>query len=173
MADILFIQPSEMSSTTIMGGNVDIDKYTFCIANVQLSVIEPLLGTLLYDKMLTDFPTYAGDYATLYTDFIKPITKHSAIGDYISIASYTLANGGIYKHQPDNAEIVEKDEVMYISGKYKEMAQMYIQRFEKWICKNPITEYSRSQDEVNARKLELNSGWFFGGSIGLTEDELW
>jgi hypothetical protein len=40
---------------------------------------------------------------------------------------------------------------------------MYIQRFNKWICNNVISEYKISQDEVNASKsLTVRSGWFFG-----------
>ena len=173
MAEKLFITPAEMSATTILGGNVDIDKYIFCIADAQISIIEPLLGTTLYDKMVSDFPTYAGLYSTLYVQYIQPITKHSALANYIAISSYTLANGGLYKHAPENAEIVDKEEMMYLSGKYSAMAQMYVQRFEKWICKNTIAEYSTSQDDVNAMSIRLNTGWYFGSGLGLTEDELW
>ena len=174
MAELLFIQPSEITETTILGGNVDIDKYTFSIANAQLTVIEPLLGTTLYDKMVSDFPTYAGLYSTLYTEFIKPITKYSAIAEYIEVSSYLLTNGGLYKHAAENAEVVDKEEAQFLSGKYHALAQMYIIRFNKWICKNTITEYSTSQDEVNAtRNMKQTAGWYFGGATGLTEDELW
>ena len=79
----------------------------------------------------------------------------------------------MYKHAPENAEIVDKEEMMYLSGKYSAMAQMYVQRFEKWICKNTIAEYSTSQDDVNAMSIRLNTGWYFGSGLGLTEDELW
>ena len=70
MAEKLFITPAEMSATTILGGNVDIDSYIWCIAEAQISIIEPLLGTTLYDKMVSDFPTYAGLYSTLYVQYI-------------------------------------------------------------------------------------------------------
>ena len=93
MAEKLFIDPSIMTEQTILGGNVDVDSYAFCIADTQVSIIEPLLGTLLYDKMITDltFPvTYTGLYATLYTDFIVPITKHAATANYIEIAGVQL-----------------------------------------------------------------------------------
>jgi len=48
------------------------------------------------------------------------------------------------------------------------LAQMYIQRFEKWICKNNIAEYKRYQDEVNAQKIKVTSGWYLGGGFGDT-----
>jgi len=175
MAEFLFITPEEMTSTTIMGGNVDIDKYFFCIADTQISVIEPLLGTILYDKILAEAEadTLSGLYLTLYNEYVKPITKHEATAKYIEISSYTLNNGGLYKHQADNAEVVDKDEAQFLAQKYSAMAQMFVQRFEKWICKNNLTEYKKYQDEVSAMDIKLTAGWYFGGNVGKSEDELW
>jgi len=87
MAELLFITPEEMTSSTILSGNTDIDKYLFCIADAQISVIEPLLGSLLYDKIKADKEAddLAGLYLELYTDFIKPITKCEAVAQYIEI----------------------------------------------------------------------------------------
>lgn len=162
MAELLFITPEEMTSSTILSGNTDTDKYLFCILNVQLTTIEPLLGTELYDKIKTDKEnnTLAGDYLELYNDFIKPITKNEALAQYIEIASYMVDNGGIYKHTGENLEVVDKQEVQFLAGKYKSLAQMYVARFEKWICRNPLPEYKLGQDEVNAMKdINLNIGW--------------
>lgn len=162
MAELLFITPQEMTSSTILSGNTDTDKFLFCILNVQLTTIEPLLGTELYDKIKTDkeADTLAGLYLELYTDFIKPITKNEALAQYIEIASYIVDNGGIYKHTAENKEVVDKAEVQYLAEKHKALAQMYVQRFNKWICKNTITEYKTCQDEVNALKgINLLGGW--------------
>lgn len=162
MAELLFITPQEMTNSTILSGNTDTDKYLFCILNVQLTTIEPLLGSELYDKIKTDkeADTLSGLYLELYTDFIKPITKNEALAQYIEIASYMVDNGGIYKHTGENLEVVDKAEVQYLAEKYKALAQMYVQRFNKWICKNYLVEYKTCQDEVNALKgINLLGGW--------------
>ena len=161
MAELLFITPEYMTSSTILSGNTDTDKYIFCIADAQISVIEPLLGSILYDKIKTDIENddLAGLYLELYTDFIKPITKNEAVAQYIEIASYTVDNGGVVKHTGDKIEVVSKDECQYLAGKYHNLAQMYIGRFNKWICKNTITEYQTCQDEVNAQKVKTSFGW--------------
>jgi hypothetical protein len=166
MAEFLFITPQELASTTILGGNVDTDKFLFCIANVQVTVIEPLLGTELYDKILTEAEadTLTGLYQTLYDDFVKPITKQKSMAEYLEIASYIVDNGGIYKHTGDNIEIVDKQEVLFLSNKYNALAQMYIQRFNKWICKNHIEEYKTYQDEVSAKRhMKVTAGWKLDG----------
>jgi len=161
MAELLFITPEEMTYSTILSGNTDTDKYLFCIADAQISVIEPLLGSILYDKIKSDIEGVglAGLYLELYTDFIKPITKNEAIAQYIEIASYIVDNAGIYKHTGDKIEVVSKDEAQYLSSKYHNLAQMYIGRFNKWICKNPLTEYQQCQEEVNAQKVKTSFGW--------------
>jgi len=173
MAELLFIQPEEATRTTILGGNVDIDKYQFCILNAQITAIEPLLGSELYDYLIDNYATLSGDYLTLMNEYVKPITKNHAVGKYITISSYALDNAGLYKHAPDNAEIVDRDEAQQLAQEYFGMAQMYIKRFEKWICKNPLTEYKKSQDDVNARNIKVTAGWYFGGRIGLDEGDLW
>ena len=176
MAIKLFITPQELSEGTIISGSVDFDKYTFAVQEVMLSIIEPLLGTELYDTYIDDFPTYAGLYSTLYTDYIKPITLYASAANYIAVSSYTLGNGGLYKHSPENAEVVSRDEAQSLSDRYSALAQMYVKRFEKWICNNSasISEYKRSQDDVNAMDIKLTAGWYFSGrGDAKTEDELW
>lgn len=169
MAIKLFITPAEIKKTTIIGGNVDVDKFTFSIANVMITVIEPLLGSELFDKINDEFiaDTLAGDYLFLFDEFVKPITKFEASGEYIEISGYTLDNAGLFRHAPDNAETVDIDETYKLSQKYRAMAQMYVQRFDKWICKNStsIPEYKIAQDEVNAQKnMSLTAGWYFGNT---------
>lgn len=169
MATLLFISPTELASTTILGGNVDIDKYQFTIEQTMIMTIEPLLGSLLYDKIIELVTAGTiGDggnelYNTLYTEYIKPITKYQSMAEYIEISSYVLDNSGLIKNAPDNAEIVSKDEALYLSNKYSSLAQSYVLRFNKWICKNVLLEYKTYQDEVNAEKnIQLTGGLWFG-----------
>ena len=161
MALKLFISPQQLAEKTVIGGNVDIDNYNFAIENTMLSVIEPLLGTELYDKILSEWTsdTLAGDYLTLFTEFVQPITKFQSAAEYIEVASYKLTNKGLLKTTSDNSESVDKEETIYLSQKYRGLAQMYVIRFEKWIGLNIIAEYKTNQDEVNAQNVDLPWGW--------------
>tara|TARA_R110000803_G_scaffold76454_1_gene141050 strand:+ start:3296 stop:3820 length:525 start_codon:yes stop_codon:yes gene_type:complete len=165
MAEFLFITPAEITETTILSGSVDIDHYLLNIANVQLTVIEPLLGTELYDFILdgAENSTLTGLYLTLYNNYVKPITKHQALAEYVTVSGFQIKNGGAFKLVPENAEVMTKDEKAELSGIYSGIADTYILRFEKWICKNTLTEYKTYQDEVNASKSVSNTGgWWFG-----------
>ena len=163
MAEFLFIQPSEITETTILGGNVDIDKYLLNIVNVQLTVIEPLLGTELYDFILdgAENDTLTGDYLFLYNEFVKPVTKHQALAEYITVSGFMITNGGAFKHVPEDSELMDKDEKSLVSQIYSGLADTFIIRFEKWIGLNPLPEYKTSQDEVNASKDIDNTGCWY------------
>ena len=105
----LLIRPSEITEMTPLGGNIDVDKIKPVIFDVQITVIEPLLGTNLYNKIITDFENddLSGDYLELYDNYLKPILRHQIFAEYVEIASYSVDNGGIFKHQPENSQIVE------------------------------------------------------------------
>ena len=165
MSTKLFVSPQEIQQTTIMGGNVDIDKFQFCIESVMITILEPMLGSELYDKILLNFTndTLTGDYLTIFDKFVKPITKFESTAQYINIAQYSVTNGGIFKHSPDAAEVVSKEEVQSLASVYHNNAQVYVMRFNKWITLNEITEYKTQQNGVDANKnIGLVAGWYFG-----------
>lgn len=164
MAETLFITPQEMTDTTILSGNTDVDNYLYCIMDFQIRVVEPLLGTLLYEKIKTDLQadTLSGLYLELYTDYIKPIVKFGSVASYIDTASYMVDNGGIFKHAPENKEIVDRREVEILAQKYNSTADTFIIRLKKWFCDNgsSITEYTYDQDGVTPHKNLRNiAGW--------------
>ena len=51
--EFLFVSPSDIKSTTVIGGNTDNDKFVFVIADVQNTTILPLLGQELSEKILS------------------------------------------------------------------------------------------------------------------------
>ena len=165
MAELLFITPQEITETTIVGGNVDFDKYVPCILETQLKTIEELLGSELYNKIVNDLEGtgLSGDYLILFNDYIKPITKNESVATYILISPYSLGNGGLFKRTFNGVETIDFKEVENLSQRYSSIAQMYINRFHKWIEANPLEEYKTQQEEVNASKnINLNNGWYFG-----------
>jgi len=157
--EVLLIKSSEITAFTPMGGNVDIDKYTPCIYDVQMMVIEPLLTSELYEKIKTDFAadSLTGLYATLYNDYLKPILRHQTFAEYVEIGSYVVGNGGTYKNVPDNAEVVSKSEVQYLAQTQRSKAQFYIERAKTWLKKNNLPEYGNSCCDKST--IKVTSGW--------------
>lgn len=160
---VLFLTNNEIAETTIVGGNVERDKYRECIITIQETVIESMLGTLLYDKIVSDLQnsTLADEYLTIFNEFVKPITKWLSVAEYIEVSNYYLGNKGLFKPSSENSEIADKNDRIFLSSKYKSRAQERIERFGKWIKRNNVEEYQRYQDEVNATDINRSFSWYF------------
>lgn len=156
--ETLLIKPEDITQFTPMGGNVDIDKYTPVIYDVQVLVIEPLLGEELYKKIKEDFKNddLSGKYLELYDNHLKPILRHQVFAEYVEIGSFSVANAGIFKHQPDNSEVVSKSEVQYLASTQRTKAQTYIDRAEKWLRKSGLPEYKGCGNG----DVKVSVGWY-------------
>lgn len=163
METVLFASPQEITISTIVGGNVDVDKYNMYISDTQLVTIKPLLGSLLYDKLITDVTAgnLSGLYVTLKDEFVKPITKYQAVANFVTLSSYSLNNAGLFKNNPKDIQIVSNKEIEGIADKYSSMAQMYITNFYSWIALNPLTEYTQDQTGIKPTTTNINNGWRF------------
>ena len=77
----ILLTDNELSKNTLLSGNIDKDKLRQCILDAQSERLEVLLGEKLYEKICADYDTNAlsGDYATLYTDYIKPFLIRQSV----------------------------------------------------------------------------------------------
>lgn len=151
--ETLFITPKYLTENTHLDGNTDFVNYNFHIAEVQIDVIEKMLGTELYDKILEDFinDSLAGLYLDIFEKYVKPVTKYMAVSEYIK-TPYTVGKGGVYKNRGENRENLSPEELENFSARYTSRGQSFIGRFEKFIelNKDNIPEYKTNQDEVDA-----------------------
>lgn len=182
MADIFLITDVDLTKGSPMGGNIDIDKYRSVIKETQVFVIEPILGTKLYDKILADFDadTLAGDYLELHEEYIKPIIINHVAGEYITIAGFSVDNAGIFRRNPQDTQPATKEEIDFLSNKQKAKADVYIERMQRYLCDKDIAEYTAPQDENYDQKpdhdlttfggLRLSSNRFSGTNA---EREIW
>tara|TARA_R100001086_G_scaffold242402_1_gene170080 strand:+ start:892 stop:1404 length:513 start_codon:yes stop_codon:yes gene_type:complete len=170
MANIYLVTSSEIAKNTPMGGNVDPDKYTNLIIDVQDLVLEPVLGTKLYDKILADFDadTLTGVYETMFDNYIKQVMWHSVFASYINLGSVWVSNKGILKHLAENSESATQDEIDSLAKAYQSKADAYIARLERYLCDVDVPEYD-TQDEnydIDPKTgLRTISGLFFGDNI--------
>ena len=161
----LLIKAEDLTKGTPLGGNIDVSKYLHVIKEIQVFVIEPILGTKLYEKIVLDYDNNSlqGDYKTLYDDYIKPIIIYSVAAEYVIIASYNVANGGIFKHNPENGEAVSKNEVDYLAQNQRNKSDAYIQRLQKFLCTVNLPEYTAAQEEsydiTPDRTFKYTGGW--------------
>jgi hypothetical protein len=162
------ISSEEIKLNTPMGGNVDSDKFVNFITDVQVMVLENLLGTKLFDKIIEEFEadTLHGLYLQMFTDYIKPVLWHSVFAEYVKIGSIIVGNGGMYKHVAQDAEVASLDDINFIAKNAQSKADTYIDRLIRFLCdkSSEIVEYTSVQDndyDIDPKKaLQTISGWY-------------
>ena len=166
MATALFISRTDLVKNTILDGNVDTDKFIQFIKIAQEIHIQNYLGTDLYNKISTHIVAgnLAGHYLTLVNKYVQPMLIHYAMSDYLPFAAYQVKNGGVFKHQSENAESVEKNEIDYLVNKERDFAEYYTRRMIDYINFNisNFPEYNTNNNEdVYPDKDSLFQGWVF------------
>jgi len=150
MATALFISRTDLVKNTVVDGNVDTDKFIQFIKIAQEIHIQNYLGSKLYDKISSDIINndLSGDYLKLVNDYIQPMLIHFAMVEYLPFAAYQIKNGGIFKHNSENAETVNKGEVDLLIQKERDFSEYYTRRFVDYICfeSNKFPEYNTNVD---------------------------
>ena len=162
-----------------MGGNVDPDKYMHLLDDAQVLILEPVLGTKLYDKILTDFDngTITGNYLKILNDYIKPVLWHSVFAQYLRDGIVLAQNTGIFTNSPENATPSNLEDIKYVAKSAQSKADVYIERLDRYLCDVNIPEYEQAQDndyDIKPQKdIETIGGWYLGSfrKIDWTIDE--
>lgn len=160
----LFISRTDLIKNSILDGNVDTDKFIQFIKIAQEIHIQNYLGSKLYDKIASDIiaDTLTGDYLTLVTKYLQPMLIHYAMVDYLPFAAYQVKNGGVFKHNSENAETVNKEEVDFLVQKERDFAEYYTRRFVDYMCNNSnlFPEYNdNTNEDVYPDKNVGGSNW--------------
>ena len=164
MAESLLITRQDVVKFTAINGNLDVDKYISFVKIAQDVHIQSILGTDLLNKIKSDIAanTLANPYLALLTTYVKPMLIHWAMVEYLPFAAYTIANKGVYKHESENSQTVDKVEVDFLVEKQRQIAQHYTQRFVDYICfnMNSFPEYNSNSNGDMYPKTDNNfTGW--------------
>jgi hypothetical protein len=160
----LFITLKELKRKSIFDGNLDSDKIIQFIEVAQDTEIQTYLGTKLYKKLQADIigDTLTGDYKTLVDDYIKPMLVWYTQAAFIPYAAYQISNGGIYKHNSENATSVDQSEINSLASHATETAEFYTQRFMDHMNYNSnlYPEYISNQNDGMYPEKDVNfTGW--------------
>lgn len=165
MATALFIKRADLVKNTALNGSVDTDKFIQFIHIAQEIHVRNFMGTDLYDKISADIiaGSLTGDYLALVNDYIQPMLIHYAMAEYLPFAAYTIANGGVYKHNSENSTIASKEEVDLLINRERDYAEYYTQRFIDYMSFNADDKfpeyYTNNNDDIYPDKDVLFHGW--------------
>lgn len=164
----LFITTDELKRKSIIGGNVDSDKFIQFIEVAQDLHIQNYLGTQLYNKLMslivagTIDDAGNADYKTLLDDYVAPMLVWFAQADYYAFAPFQVSNGGVFKHRSENSNSPEITEVQMLVSRCKDTAEFYTRRFLDYMGYNNdlYPEYNQSTNEgMYPDKSDNFSSW--------------
>lgn len=148
--DDLLITPGDylMNRLTAISGNIDSDKLMPSIWISQTVHVKRILGKSLYDKIVADFSndTLTGIYKEIFEEYVTNMLIFHSAADFISKNVIIISNGGNFKHQPDNSQIVDYKEVDRLSKHYADLANHFELQFYDFMRKQNIPEFKRPID---------------------------
>jgi hypothetical protein len=165
MPTAIFIKRDDLVKNTALNGSVDTDKFIQFVKIAQEIHIQNYLGSDLYDKISADIiaGSLSGDYLALVNDYVQPMLIHYAMVEYLPFAAYTIANGGVYKHNSENSSLAVKEEIDSLIAKERDYAEYYTQRLIDYMSFNAPSKfpeyYSNNNEEIYPDKNALFNGW--------------
>lgn len=120
----LLITIDDISRLSSFDGNIDNDSINPFIFMAQNSEIKRILGDDLYSKILTDFENdaLAGDYLTIYNDYISVILAYYTCSFYLQLALPKVSQNGAYMVTPEKTEQVVREEREAMAQRYEKLA---------------------------------------------------
>ena len=170
----------QIKNSTSIGGNVDADKLHHLIDDAEALVLEPALGTALYNKIVTDFNegctnNLSGNYLTLYNNYIIKILCYTVYADYLRDGFILAQNTGIFQNTPDDKGGADLSDVQFVAKQNKSKADVYLERMERFLCDKNITEYNSAQEntyDIDPREVNSISGWYLPRSNSYEEGKI-
>lgn len=137
--NVLLLSVDILKDRTAVHGNID-DKLLFPeIKAAQDMYIHPILGTPLFNKIISDITssgTTTGYYKTLLDDYIIDTLYNYVLSALPIALPFQFWNKGVLRKQGENTELPTMSELMDISNFYKDRAEWYGERMVKYLKQN-------------------------------------
>lgn len=133
------ISHAYLKDRSIIDDNVDMKKLNPTIEDVQLLKIKSLLGSDLYDLIVSQASagTLTTDNKYLLDEHILRIMTNYIVSESTDILKYRFMNKGVLSKSPDGSQNTDLRELQYLSDKYSNIAESYADAMIKYIDANP------------------------------------
>lgn len=175
----LIILPIVLKERTSIHTNVDDKLIAPEIKIAQDMYIEPVLGTKLFNKILTDIPTLTGNYKTLVDNYVIDTLCWYTMMFLAEPMSFQLWNKGVLQKGSDGDNRPSLSDVQRLSEKYRIKAEWYADRLRKYLMQDNgsmFPEYLNNGDRIDElipernvfnSPLYLGDGYSDEGTTGL------
>jgi hypothetical protein len=166
--------PSLLKERTGIHDNIDEKLIYPEIKAAQDLYIRPLLGSTLFNKLLTDINagTLTGNYKSLVDDYVIDTLCNYTLSELPEGLNFQFWNKGLSKKEADQSQTPSMSEMYAIVSKYKNRAEHYAKRCRLYLVQNATTmfpEYNQYVPGVDVTPPETNN---FNCPIYLGEDRI-
>jgi len=172
--NILLISDSMIKERTAIHGNIDPKMIYPDIKVAQDMYIHPVLGSALYNKILSDIGagTLAGNYKNLVDVFIVDALIYYTLMILPQTISYQFWNKGVVRKQGVDTELPSMSDLVDLSNNYKNRAEFYSNRLRLYLKQNAASmfpEYlnpGNGVDDMNPQNKSFTLPVYLGDDCG-------
>jgi hypothetical protein len=173
-ANILLISVDTLKQRTAVHDNIDEKLIYPEIKAAQDLYIHPILGTALYNKILTDISNnaLAGNYKVLVDSYLIDTLCWYVVSELPVSLNYQFWNKGVGVATSDNTNAPSMSELFDLVSKYKNRAEAYQKKaifYLKQNAPNLFPEYlnpGTGIDTVLPDRVGYSSPIFLGDEVG-------
>lgn len=151
MSKILFISEEYVKSNSVLDENIDVKTIRPTIYDCQRDYLKPILGTDLYDKLISDISgsTLTGNYLTLVNDYIAECLLKWVVFEFNIVGLYKYRNKSVSKQNSENSQPVDYTEQRYLMDYWQKKAETRSQDITDYLCANSdlFPEYLSNSDD--------------------------
>ena len=163
-----------LKASSLVDWNITPERILPYIIEAQELRLEPEIGTKLYRKLMDNGLTF--EYELLMEKYVSKYLLHQSLASYFKVAAYSVMQGGIYRHNPTDAEPVEHFEISLLVKNEESKAYAYKKRMIDFLKKYPsyYPEYLECVgDGIGAKRgrSHYTGGWMLQRTISPKEKE--
>lgn len=164
MDDVYLIDSEYVKNNTPINNDVDEDLIAPYIIKVQNTHLQSVLGTNLYNKILTDVlnGTLTGVYKTLVDDYILRMVNEWVFYEALPFISIKINNKSIGRGYSEFFTEGDVADLKYLRNTIRDMAEFYSTRLTQYLKENS-NEYPEYLNNSGLDKMQPNRKNYFSG----------
>jgi hypothetical protein len=166
----LIISENYLKEYSIINNNADMKVITPTIQLVQDIYIHPILGSDLYDEIITQINsnTVTSLNQTLLDSYVIPCMLWYVLCECTPVFKYRYMNKGVMVKNSENSTPADLNEIQFLMDKWKNNAEVYAERITKYLRKNASSypEYTSNPDydDIKPNKSNYETGIYLDDS---------